>query len=186
MVENKGGGGHGAPKPYEDSPETLLFPGNAEIDHCVDLVVDRNAHPLVCPFERVRVESLIISGTFLAPPAIDLRHDFAHGTIVERGANVIHTLPPVLDTIPPGLHDLVTRWSARVNGKRGRGGYIASPASKNGVMVAWGRKCGSRQFLHWRANPHTRYPLEASKLLAITNHWRQWSGTRHCVDTMGK
>lgn len=71
------------PKPNEDSPETLPLPGNAEIDHRVNLAVDRNTHPPVCPLQSVSVESLIISGAFLALPAIDLCHNFAHGTVIE-------------------------------------------------------------------------------------------------------
>jgi len=132
----KQGRTNGTAKPNEGSPETLPIPGNAEIDHRVNLVVDRNTHPPVCPLESVSVKSLIISCTFLALPAIDLCHNIADGTVIERRANIIHTLPPVLDTVPPGLHDLVTRWSARTNRKRGRCGGTTSPASsKSGVMV---------------------------------------------------
>ena len=54
------------------------------------------------------MESLVISSAFLARPPIDLCNKCAHGAIIERRANIIHALPPVLDAIPPALYDLVT------------------------------------------------------------------------------
>ena len=55
------------------------------------------------------MEGFIISDTFLALPAIELRHKSAHGTIIERSANIVYTLPLVPDAVPPSLYDLVTR-----------------------------------------------------------------------------
>ena len=93
----------------KDSPETLSLSSNGEIEHRINPIVDRNAHPLVGPLECVRVETIVISGAFLALPAIDHCHDCAHWGVIERRANVVHTLPLVLDAVPPSLHDLVTR-----------------------------------------------------------------------------
>ena len=89
-------------------PEALPLPSNVEIYHRINPVVNRNAHPFVGPFEGVGVECIIISGAFLALPAEELCHNCAHRAIIERGANIVHTLPPVVDAIPPGLHDLLT------------------------------------------------------------------------------
>jgi len=94
------------PKSNGDSPETPPVSSNVEIDHRINPIVDRNAHPPVGPLEGVGMESLIVSDAFLALPTIEFCHNRAHGTEIERRADIIHTLPPVFDAIPPGLHDL--------------------------------------------------------------------------------
>lgn len=92
----------------EDLPEALPLSGNVEIDHRINPVVNGNTHPSVGPFEGVGVKCLIVSGTFLALPAKEPCHDRAHRAVIERGANIVHTLTPVFNAVPPGLHDLVT------------------------------------------------------------------------------
>ena len=101
-------GENNVPKLNENLPETLPLSSNAEINHRIDPVVDRNAHPLVGPLERVGVEGLIISNAFLALPAIDLCHKCTHGAVIERRPDIIHTLPPIIDRVPSGLHNLIS------------------------------------------------------------------------------
>jgi hypothetical protein len=53
-------------------PETLAtFALNSHVHHCIDLRINRDAHPAVCPFKGVNMESLIVAGPFLALPAIE-------------------------------------------------------------------------------------------------------------------
>ena len=101
-------GENNTPDSKRNLPETLPLSSNAEINHRIDPVVDRNAHPLVSPLERVGVEGLIISNAFLALPAIDLCHKCTHGAVIERSADIVHTLPPIIDRVPPGLHNLIS------------------------------------------------------------------------------
>ena len=96
------------PHSNKDLPEALPLSGNVEIDHRINPAVNRNTHPLVGPLEGVGVECFVVSGTFLALPAKELCHNCAQRAVIERRANVVHTLRLVADVVPPGLHNLVT------------------------------------------------------------------------------
>lgn len=100
-------GNENMPGLKEDSPKALPFPSHGKIEHRGNPAVDRNADPLVGPFECVGMESLIVSDAFHTLPAVDLCQKCAHGTIIEGRADKVHTLAFVIDAVAPGLHDLV-------------------------------------------------------------------------------